>query len=171
MIWVTNIKLRGSGNYNFNENTPGYDKIKLLLQENGDFLSSLGIEEVNEELLEIAIKNKKKSSSYLSEEMKYDKLIGFMSVMIDPSSICFFHQRIRDDIHTVVNAVSQDGLLLKYASPRLKNNSLIISRAYFQNPKSIIHASDEFQNLQLLIKFHFNQNFNWKYREIKFKFI
>jgi hypothetical protein len=170
MNWPTNIRLRDCKNYDFNENTPGYDKIKLLIQENGDFLSSLSIEEVNEELLEIAIKNKKNSSSYLSEEMKYDKLIGFMSVTIDPSSICFFHQRIKDDIHIMINAVSQDGLLLKYASNMLKNNTCVVSRAYFQNSKSIIHASDEFQDLQLLIKFHFYHNFK-NFREIKFKFI
>jgi hypothetical protein len=125
--------------------------------------------EMDEEEMRIAIKNKVSPSSYLSSRMRKNMNIALISVSIDCESIEYFDRSLRDDECLMLNVVSQNGMMLKFASSRLKNFNILVLRAYLSDPNSIIHASDRYYNEpHLLIVENFG---NLKFHDVSFKFI
>ena len=139
-------------------------QILIELNSNGDFLKKINIDLIDEELMYLAIKKKKNPSAYLSEKMRKNFKISFLSTSIDPKSIEYFDRKLRCDIFIVLNSVSKNGMLLKFASNELKDNSFIVLKAYQNNPNSIIHSSNRlYENQYLLII----DNFNFKFTNEK----
>ena len=81
-----------------------------------------------------------------------DKDVVLEVVKVRPSSYHFdIHYNFRDDKDVTLAAVSRNGLLLKYASPRLRNNSKIVEAAVRSHGEAFKFASDEIRNNKISV--------------------
>jgi hypothetical protein len=144
-------------------------KKELKILEEYDFKKEcFKIEIMSEEEMRLAIKNKISPSSYLNSQMKKNLEIAFLSVSIDCESIEYFDRSLRDDKFLMLDAVSQNGMMLKFASSRLKDTHLLVLRAFLLDPNSIMHASDRYYNEPHLLIL---ENFGiFKFHDVSFIF-
>jgi hypothetical protein len=144
-------------------------KKELNILEEYDFKKEcFKIEIMSEEEMRLAIKNKISPSSYLNSQMKKNLEIAFLSVSIDCESIEYFDRSLRDDKFLMLDAVSQNGMMLKFASSRLKDTHLLVLRAFLLDPNSIMHASDRYYNEPHLLIL---ENFGiFKFHDVSFIF-
>jgi hypothetical protein len=158
--------------FSFVQNSEKKEEKKTPLEKDLEFENKKGCSmnfEMDEEEMRIAMKNKVSPSSYLSSRMRKNMNIALISVSIDCESIEYFDRSLRDDECLMLNVVSQNGMMLKFASNRLKNLNTLVLRAYLSDPNSIIHASDRYYNEpHLLIVENFG---NLKFHDVSFKFI
>lgn len=76
-----------------------------------------------------------------------DKDVVLEVVKARPFSYLFdIHYNFRDDKEVILAAVSNNGLLLKYASPRLRNNPKIVEAAVRSHGEAFKFASNEIRN-------------------------
>eukprot|EP01080_Neovahlkampfia_damariscottae_P012552 gene12552-6372_t len=122
------------------------------VSKNGDLMKEMDLDLIDEDILRIAIENKKHPSSYLSSAMRKNFKIAFWSTELDSDSIEYFDPILRREIHIMLNCVKNNGMLLKYSSKNLKDDSFLVLQAWNNNSKSIIHASDRiYDNPHLLV--------------------